>query len=61
MPKRKIPEADPEQFQRFLETARELGCEENLADFDEAVRLIGKARPRPRTTEKATKAKDKER
>ena len=30
--------ADPEQFQRFLETARVLGCEENFHLLDEALK-----------------------
>ena len=40
--------ADPDQAERFIEAARELGCEDNLARFDEAVKRIGKARPAPR-------------
>ena len=32
--------ADPEQFQRFLETARELGCEENFGRFEDALKRI---------------------
>lgn len=47
------PQADPEQRRRFIEVARELGCEENLARFDEAVKRIGKARPVHREAKKA--------
>ena len=30
--------ADPEQYQRFLDAAHELGCEENSGRLDEIVR-----------------------
>src|SRR5689334_6542351 len=39
--------ADRDQFQRFLETARELGCEENFDRFEEALGRIVRARPQP--------------
>jgi hypothetical protein len=57
----KPDKVDPEQFQRFLETARELGCEDNLDRFDEAVKRIGKARQKPPQTKAAAKKSDKER
>jgi hypothetical protein len=37
--------ADPEQYQRFLEAARELGCEENAERMDEVVRRAAKLSP----------------
>lgn len=40
-------EADPGQSQRFIEAARELGCEENFAQFEEALKRIVKAKPQP--------------
>jgi hypothetical protein len=39
--------ADPDQFARFLETARELGCEENFERFEEALPRVLKAPPAP--------------
>jgi hypothetical protein len=42
-----VGKADPEQFQRFLETARELGCEENFDRFEEALKRIVRAKPQP--------------
>jgi hypothetical protein len=33
--------------ERFIRTARELGCEENLDRFDEAVKQVGSAKPTP--------------
>ena len=64
MPKRKdgaiseAGKADPEQSQRFIETARQLGCEENLDRFDEAVKRIGRAR-RPTRAAKKTGQENK--
>lgn len=46
------------QRQRFIETARELGCEENLGRFDEAVRRIGNARRSPGEAKAVDTAKD---
>ncbi len=40
---------DPEQSARFIEAARKLGCEENFAQFEEALNRIVKAKPRPLT------------
>ena len=36
---------DPEQYQRFLETARELGCGENTDRLDEVVKRAAKLSP----------------
>jgi hypothetical protein len=47
--------ADPERSARFIETARQLGCEENLDRFDEAVKRIGRARRQPQAAGKAGK------
>jgi hypothetical protein len=38
-------EADPAQYERFLATARELGCEENVDRLDEVVRRAAKLPP----------------
>ncbi len=45
-------EADPDQSRRFIEGARELGCEENLGRLDEALRRIAKAGAAPREATK---------
>ena len=39
-------EADPEQYERFLAKARELGCEENVDRLDEVDRRAAKMPPR---------------
>lgn len=36
---------DPEQSARFIEAARELGCEENFVQFEEALKRIVRAKP----------------
>lgn len=54
---RKLPDyEDPqtfagsdEQFNRFLDAAREAGCEENFDRFDDALRKVAKAKPEPKT------------
>ena len=40
--------ADPDQYRRFLEAARDLGCEENMDRLDGALRRVAKAPPQPR-------------
>jgi hypothetical protein len=35
---------DEEQSRRFIETARELGCDEDEATFDEKLKRIAKAK-----------------
>ncbi len=37
---------DPEQSRRFIEAARELGCDEDLARFQETLRRIARAKPK---------------
>lgn len=39
--------AGPEQFARFVETARELGCEEGFERFEEALPQVLRAPPAP--------------
>jgi len=36
---------DPDQSKRFIETARELGCDEDEVAFDEKLRRIATAKP----------------
>jgi hypothetical protein len=45
MPKREPPKQP--QSERFKEAARQLGCDEDEAAFDEKLRRIGKAKPQP--------------
>jgi len=35
------------QIERFKETARQLGCDEDEAAFDEKLRQIARAKPKP--------------
>lgn len=46
-------EPDPEQSARFIEAARGLGCEEGFPRFEEALKRIVKAKPRPDTPGRA--------
>jgi hypothetical protein len=48
----KVVMDDAEQSQRFIEAARELGCEEDLGRLDEALRRIANAGAAPRNTVK---------
>ena len=40
---------DPEQSKRFIEKARELECDEDEAAFDEKLKQIAQAKPKPRS------------
>ncbi len=42
------PRLDPDQHRRFLEAARELGCDENVARLGEVVRRAAKLSPERR-------------
>jgi hypothetical protein len=44
--------ADQEQSRRFIEAARELGCEGNLDRFDEAARRVLSSPPQPHKPKK---------
>jgi hypothetical protein len=44
------PQVDPEQSKRFIETARELDCDEDEAAFDEKLRRIATVKPKPKAT-----------
>jgi hypothetical protein len=37
------------QVDRFVETARQLGCDEDEKAFDETLKKIAKAKPKPET------------
>ncbi len=52
---------DKAQSERFIEAARELGCEEGFGRFDETLRRVAKAPPRPRepATEESRKPRPK--
>jgi hypothetical protein len=41
-----VKKSDPEQSKRFIETARELGCDEDEAAFDEKLKRIATAKPK---------------
>jgi hypothetical protein len=43
----KKQESQADQSKRFIETARELGCDEDEAAFDEKLKRIARARPKP--------------
>lgn len=53
----KSTQADREQYERFLEAARELGCEANPDRLDEAVRRAAKMPPPRQETPKPGKGK----
>jgi hypothetical protein len=38
---------EKKQVEHFIEKARELGCDEDEAAFEERVRKIAKAKPKP--------------
>lgn len=38
---------DPAQSERFIEAARELGCDEDEAAFDEKLKRISEQKPPP--------------
>jgi hypothetical protein len=44
----KEPSSSAEQQQRFIETARELGCDEDEAAFDEKLKRIATVKPKPK-------------
>lgn len=44
----KSGKTDPVQSRRFIETARELECDEDEATFEEKLRRIAKAKPAAR-------------
>ena len=56
MPKRKTTESKDDQYQRFVEAARELGCDESEERFAEVVRTVAKA-PVPSASEMKDQAR----
>ena len=50
------PEKPSTQSEKFIEAARELGCDENESAFDEIVKKVAKAPP-PRQEEKSSRSK----
>ena len=48
---------DTDQLDRFKDAARELGCDEDETAFDDTLRHIAKAKPKPPEKAKATKQK----
>ena len=56
MPERNKKSSDDAQSQRFMETARELGCDEDEAAFEDKLRRIARQKPKSEGDEKpATK------
>jgi hypothetical protein len=53
----KTGKPDPEQYKRFVETARELGCDEDEAAFEEKLRRIATVKPKPKATTNAKRAR----
>jgi hypothetical protein len=50
MPRKSLPKAkqdDPEQFKRFVETAKEIGADLSPKDFDKAFRRVTGSHPKP--------------
>ena len=43
----KRPENPTEQSQRFIDAARELGCDESEERFNETLRAVAKHKPKP--------------
>jgi hypothetical protein len=52
--------SDPTQSKRFIETARELGCDEDEAAFEEKLKQIATAKPRRQAPRKRPPKKDLE-
>jgi hypothetical protein len=58
MPERKEPELTPaEQFKRFKDAARDLGCDDNEDTFDRALKKIVSAPPPKSVQKRKTKPK----
>jgi len=58
-----VKKSDPTQSKRFIETARELGCDEDEAAFDEKLKRIATAKPRresPKRSPRLTPKKNAE-
>jgi hypothetical protein len=52
------PRDGPEQqSKRFIETARELGCDEDEAAFDKKLRQIATVKPKPKTAPNGKRAR----
>ena len=50
--------ADSSQIDRFKEVARELGCDEDEAAFEAALKKVAEAKPGPKHEPKRRTAKD---
>jgi hypothetical protein len=56
--RKKTPDSQEQQHKRFIETARELGCDEDEAAFEEKLRRIGTVKPKSKVPAKP-KQKDR--
>jgi len=52
------PKDDPSQIDRFKALARELGCDEDEAAFDAAVKKVAESAPLPKHEPKKRKRKE---
>ena len=60
MPARKPPDPNAKpQIERFREMARELGCDENEAKFDEILRRVARHKPEKASVPPAPKVTPK--
>jgi len=57
MPRITKQDADKAQSRRFIDKARELGCDEDEAAFDERLRKIAKAQPTVEPSKQRPKSK----
>jgi hypothetical protein len=53
------PKTDSAQIDRFKELARELGCDEDEAAFDAAVKKLSESKPLPKHEPKKRVRKDR--
>ena len=60
-PGRKGTEADPEQYARFVEKARELGCEDDPAAFDRMFERIVPPKRKPKGEAEAEPPQERKR
>lgn len=59
MSKPSKPQSDPDQYRRFLDAAREHGCEENVGRLDEVVRRVAKLSPHRSDRPEGARKRDK--
>jgi hypothetical protein len=55
--RQQVPNPASDQYRRFIETARELGCDEDEAAFDEKLKRIATVKPKTKNKRKIREAK----